>query len=204
MSKPVLAQDQSVEEILASIRQAISADQGRHVASAPPAARPAEPADRPIELTSAEESKGGTATSADRSRVHDVIEDAIERALDGVDPEELRAETGRPVTRPNWPKDTPQGRNNRESGAPRSEARTAAPAPATPPPRGLVSARTNAAVAASFEDLSRVMTSRAVDLDQAVNDLLRPMLKTWLDENLPSLVERLVREEIERVSRGRR
>jgi cell pole-organizing protein PopZ len=48
------------------------------------------------------------------------------------------------------------------------------------------------------------MTSRAVDLDQAVNDLLRPMLKTWLDENLPSLVERLVREEIERVSRGRR
>jgi cell pole-organizing protein PopZ len=27
------------------------------------------------------------------------------------------------------------------------------------------------------------------------------MLKQWLDENLPSLVERLVREEIERVAR---
>ncbi len=33
--------------------------------------------------------------------------------------------------------------------------------------------------------------------------MLRPMLKSWLDDNLPGLVERLVRAEIERVSRGR-
>ena len=31
-----------------------------------------------------------------------------------------------------------------------------------------------------------------------------PMLKSWLDDNLPSVVERLVKDEIERVSRGRR
>ena len=36
-----------------------------------------------------------------------------------------------------------------------------------------------------------------------VQDMLRPMLKSWLDENLPVVVERLVRAEIERVSRGR-
>ena len=36
-----------------------------------------------------------------------------------------------------------------------------------------------------------------------VRDMLRPMLKIWLDDNLPGLVERLVRAEIERVSRGR-
>ena len=36
-----------------------------------------------------------------------------------------------------------------------------------------------------------------------VREMLRPMLKVWLDDNLPSLVERLVRAEIERVSRGR-
>jgi cell pole-organizing protein PopZ len=29
------------------------------------------------------------------------------------------------------------------------------------------------------------------------------MLRAWLDDNLPSMVERLVRAEIERVSRGR-
>ena len=33
---------------------------------------------------------------------------------------------------------------------------------------------------------------------------LRPMLQEWLDDNLPRLVERLVREEIERVARGGR
>jgi len=33
--------------------------------------------------------------------------------------------------------------------------------------------------------------------------LLRPMLKAWLDDNLPGMVERMVRAEIERVSRGR-
>jgi Protein of unknown function (DUF2497) len=29
-----------------------------------------------------------------------------------------------------------------------------------------------------------------------------PMLKTWLDDNLPGIVERLVSAEIERVARG--
>jgi cell pole-organizing protein PopZ len=36
-----------------------------------------------------------------------------------------------------------------------------------------------------------------------VKEMLRPMLKGWLDDNLPSMVERIVRAEIERVSRGR-
>jgi cell pole-organizing protein PopZ len=41
-------------------------------------------------------------------------------------------------------------------------------------------------------------------LEDVVAEMLQPMLKSWLDNNLPSLVERMVREEIERVSRGRR
>ncbi len=32
-----------------------------------------------------------------------------------------------------------------------------------------------------------------------MQDMLRPMLKTWLDDNLPPMVERLVRAEIERI-----
>jgi cell pole-organizing protein PopZ len=71
--------------------------------------------------------------------------------------------------------------------------------------RSLLSPRANAAVAASFDDLARVLASQGSrDIDQTVEDLLRPMLKSWLEDNLPSLVERLVREEIERVSRGGR
>ena len=36
-------------------------------------------------------------------------------------------------------------------------------------------------------------------LEDIVRDEMRPILKTWLDENLPPMVERLVRSEIERV-----
>ena len=38
--------------------------------------------------------------------------------------------------------------------------------------------------------------------DQIAEEMIRPMLQDWLDNNLPTLVERLVREEIERVARG--
>ena len=40
-------------------------------------------------------------------------------------------------------------------------------------------------------------------VEELVSELLRPMLKAWLDDNLPAIVERLVRAEIERVSRAR-
>ena len=35
-------------------------------------------------------------------------------------------------------------------------------------------------------------------------EMIRPLLRAWLDENLPTMVERLVRDEIERVARGGR
>jgi cell pole-organizing protein PopZ len=58
-------------------------------------------------------------------------------------------------------------------------------------------------VAASFEQLSEAfMETRAKSFDSMAEEMLRPMLQDWLDENLPTLVERLVREEIERVARG--
>jgi len=44
--------------------------------------------------------------------------------------------------------------------------------------------------------------SRRRSLDQMAEEMLRPMLQEWLDNNLPTLVEKLVREEIERVARG--
>lgn len=37
-------------------------------------------------------------------------------------------------------------------------------------------------------------------IEQIVKELLRPLLKEWLDANLPDLVERVVREEIQRVA----
>ena len=58
-------------------------------------------------------------------------------------------------------------------------------------------------VAAAFEELNEAfMASRKRSYDEIAEELLRPMLQEWLDNNLPLLVERLVREEIERVARG--
>jgi cell pole-organizing protein PopZ len=70
--------------------------------------------------------------------------------------------------------------------------------------RGLISAATGAAVDSAFNTLAQtVLVQNGRTLEDLVREMLRPMLKTWLDDNLPSMVERLVRAEIERVSRGR-
>lgn len=72
------------------------------------------------------------------------------------------------------------------------------------PAEPLVSRQTGASVNAAFGSLTHtILSNNAKTLDDLVKEMLRPMLKSWLDENLPGIVERLVRAEIERVSRGR-
>lgn len=69
----------------------------------------------------------------------------------------------------------------------------------------LVSPAVGEQVARSFGDLALAIDSSARrSFDEIAEDMLRPMLQEWLDDNLPTLVERLVREEIERVARGPR
>ncbi len=68
----------------------------------------------------------------------------------------------------------------------------------------LLSRETTAAVDSAFNTLAQtVLVQNARTLEDLVREMLRPMLKSWLDDNLPGMVERLVRAEIERVSRGR-
>ncbi|MBD8554637.1 DUF2497 domain-containing protein [Rhizobium sp. CFBP 8762] len=70
---------------------------------------------------------------------------------------------------------------------------------------GIVSPQVGQQVARSFDDLSQAIhaTPRR-SFDEIAQEMLRPLLQEWLDNNLPTLVERLVREEIERVARGPR
>src|ERR1700692_1926855 len=69
----------------------------------------------------------------------------------------------------------------------------------------LLSPEADEAVALSFGALSANLEVRSAELaDSMVRDMLRPMVKTWLDDNLPTMVERLVRDEIQRVARGRK
>jgi cell pole-organizing protein PopZ len=70
--------------------------------------------------------------------------------------------------------------------------------------QSIMSRTTSMAVDSAFNHLAQsVFTQNGQTIEGLVREMLRPMLKSWLDDNLPGLVERLVRAEIERVSRGR-
>ncbi|NUS67424.1 MAG: DUF2497 domain-containing protein [Ensifer adhaerens] len=79
-----------------------------------------------------------------------------------------------------------------------------APAPETAL-AAIVSPEVGRKVAQSFGDLAHAVDQGSRrSFDEIAEAMLRPMLQEWLDDNLPTLVERLVREEIERVARGPR
>ncbi|WOH62926.1 DUF2497 domain-containing protein [Bradyrhizobium sp. BWA-3-5] len=72
------------------------------------------------------------------------------------------------------------------------------------PQQPILSRTTVSAVESAFNSLANtVLSNNARTLEDLVKEMLRPMLKSWLDDNLPGLVERIVKAEIERVSRGR-
>ncbi len=94
---------------------------------------------------------------------------------------------------------------------------TLAPEPAEPPRRAepapaaselaprLISPEANAAITHSFDALSvSVAVQNSGIIENAVREMIRPMLKAWLDDHLPTMVENLVRAEIQRVARGGR
>jgi cell pole-organizing protein PopZ len=69
----------------------------------------------------------------------------------------------------------------------------------------LVSSDAANSIASHFQALAASIVISESDLvERYARELLRPLLKQWLDDNLPHIVERLVRVEIERVARGRR
>ena len=101
---------------------------------------------------------------------------------------------------------------NEAANEPISEPMMAQPAQQTEPDieaapaeERIMSPNTDATVSHAFRSLANtILTNNARTLEDLVREMMRPMLKTWLDDNLPALVERLVRTEIERVARGGR
>ncbi|MER8972083.1 PopZ family protein [Mesorhizobium sp. M0800] len=103
------------------------------------------------------------------------------------------------------PEPSESGPESSESGPESSKIGLARPAASEAPPArpAILSEHTGRQVAAAFGELSDAFASRSKKtFDEMAEEMLRPMLQDWLDNNLPTLVERLVREEIERVARG--
>jgi cell pole-organizing protein PopZ len=70
----------------------------------------------------------------------------------------------------------------------------------------LLAPKTDAVMTGAFNQLATTMpcSGSARTIEDLIEDMLRPMLGSWLDVYLPPLVEKLVRQEIERLSRKSR
>lgn len=229
MNQPAKAQEPSMEEILASIRRIISDDEttGKAPASPPKPApapvraeAPARPAPKPaaapaprevaeiqddIEAVLAEPEKPAieeapaSVDAADADILELTEEMAAEppapepaegnfRTIDGQPDVFFAEEPAEPVRQMPVMDRAPAASHDFDSAQNRS----------------LISQAASAAVDSAFNELAQtVFTQSSHTIEDVVRDMLRPMLKSWLDDNLPGLVERLVRAEIERVSRGR-
>ncbi|MGH1376898.1 MAG: DUF2497 domain-containing protein [Alphaproteobacteria bacterium] len=80
------------------------------------------------------------------------------------------------------------------------------PEPTPAPPKEGDALFTQAAEAAAVQAIGELTRRAAVEhngvtLEDIVRTELRPLLKDWLDRNLPTLIERLVSDELERVSK---
>ena len=118
----------------------------------------------------------------------------------------METEAAEPIRRAEAGRSEPEDRPPPAEASPES-GRAADPGPAAPPPaeppaandERLVSDVAALAAATAFGRLAAAPRVRREPplvggrpLDEIVRDLLRPLLQTWLDENLPGIVERLV------------
>ena len=195
MANPSTAHEPSMEEILASIRQIISED--GEATAAPQLDAKAKPPEE------GESKRKGAAQSAAQDTAYPDTADA-DAYGDSMKPQ--------PAESPAKLAPQPIHASSQAEPASRSDQQRPRPAAQAQPGRAaradadqLLSAESDASVTSSFSALAHtILAQNARTLEDLVTEMLRPMLRGWLDDNLPSLVERLVKEEIDRVSRGRR
>jgi cell pole-organizing protein PopZ len=218
MTQAAKAQEPSMEEILASIRRIIADDDANKPAKAPEAATLAKPTvaapGRPAPLATPQASAKPAAAAPSDANSQEKI-DAMLADLDAPPKATARAVTAQPSAPVADVLDLTEAMAAPVPSAPSAPTRSFRTIDATsdvvlsnkpepPPERALISNETIAAVDSAFNTLAHtVIGQNARTLEDLVREMLRPMLKSWLDDNLPSMVERIVRAEIERVSRGR-
>jgi cell pole-organizing protein PopZ len=219
MSQSAKAQEPSMEEILASIRRIIADDETGKIVKPPeppPAPKPAPAPVAPAAVRPAPPPPRAVAPPANK-------QDDIDAML-GLDAPKPAPKPPAPAPKP--PASDVLDLTEAMTAAPAfrtidgasdvvfterapdlpEPVRQPPPPAASPAPAGdrLISGATRAAVDSAFNSLANtVLGNNARTLEDLVKEMLRPMLKNWLDDNLPGMVERIVRAEIERVSRGR-
>jgi hypothetical protein len=188
MANTANTQEPTMEEILASIRRIISEDGEEKPAPEVPKPKAAAPA--------------AAARPAPKLAPQPEPEEAEEDVLELTDivPEEDEA----PARRAPAEDDVVMVERSPMKSAPKTELRSQRPR-YNEDDRGLISDQVRDQASSSFMQLARnTLVSDLPDsrsLEALVQDMLRPLLEDWLNQNLPTIVERLVQQEIDRVSR---
>ena len=226
MNQPAKAQEPSMEEILASIRRIIAdEDTGKAVKPAPAPPKPAPPVAVEPPPPPPPEPPAAVNSQSDIDAM--LAEAAVQPEPVAVEPPpsppmpaeppaadvfDLTEAMAAPPPSAETSFRTIDAASDVVFTDPQSDAPAYRPVDDTPrqlPPssgfdQGLISNATMSAVDTAFNSLAHtVLGNNARTLEDLVKEMLRPMLKGWLDDNLPNMVERIVRAEIERVSRGR-
>jgi uncharacterized protein len=192
MANPSAAHEPSMEEILASIRQIISEDGGG--SSAPKAEGAGNEAAAP--------------PAVEPEAEHEPYETVVSRLESAPPPLAETRPAYQEIARSQRvaPEPEPVAEDYEAAIQPRPAPLARRPAPQPQEEESaLLSREKGAAVSGAFGALAHTLLAQnSRTLEDVVAEMLQPMLKSWLDDNLPSLVERMVKEEIERVSRGRR
>jgi hypothetical protein len=216
MTQAAKAQEPSMEEILASIRRIIADDDSKPAAK--PEAKAPEPAAKAPPPPPPKPAPPPAPPPAAAMKQDDI--DAMLAGLDEPAEPEPPPPSPPPPPPPEPEPDVLELTEAMQAPAPSFRKIDAqqdvvfeeADEPRRPdPPRAgaanepsIMSSATAAAVDSAFNALAHtVLVQNAKTLEDLVKEMLRPMLQHWLDNNLPTLVERLVRQEIERVARGR-
>ncbi len=198
------AHEPSMEEILASIRRIIADDQMLPLTRTGPAAAPAADVSEDI----AQSSGHGTVAALVEPAPEKVEPAPVVVAEPAPEPPRRRpANVAAPARAEAPPPPVEIEAPARPvAEAPRSVrpvAEIARTAPQAEEP--ILSPSAGESVSSAFGALATTMFLQNTGMvEEALRDMLRPMLKQWLDDNLPVMVERLVRAEIERVARGGR
>lgn len=214
MSQPAKVQEPSMEEILASIRRIIADDEAKPADLAVAEAAPAEARVHNIAAVAPQPAAVSTGAATHRedmdsmlAGIEKIVTHPAHAEADVFDlTDEMAISAVPPAFRKVEPKDDIEFAEPPPAVAERvatSKPAAAAAAP-QPAPADILSQSTASAVESAFSSLATtVLSNNSRTLEDIVREMMRPMLKSWLDDNLPSLVERIVRAEIERVARGR-
>ncbi len=190
MAEPKTEQEPSIEEILESIRQIISED--GEPAAAPAAAAPARAPEPEIPAYTPPPAEPEPSPVFAAVVDDDDILDLTEKALPaGRQPEIDMTDVPEPVVPAYRP--PPEPLYNTATSDDRLVSDTTAD----------ISAHAMARLLAGNVAVERDLPGRVgnVTLEDMTRELLRPLLKNWLDQNLPPLIERMVAKEIEKISR---